>query len=132
MVPAAPVPPRLTPDSVWGRHLRYSLLTLLWQRGRPCTITELVAELERLGLRVRGDAAKTVSDALRYEITKGRVRRVSRGRYVGLRRPDTTIRRHRDRLRALVAAAARARAAALDPAHLLPDPDPNPPPDRDR
>lgn len=97
---------QLQPDDLWGRNLRFSLLTLLWQRGWPCTITELTDELGRLGLTVRGDPPKTVGDALRYEVSIGRVRRVGRGRYAGLERPPTTVRRHRDRLRALVEIAA--------------------------
>ena len=97
---------QLRPDDLWGRNLRFSLLTLLWQQGRPCSISELIGALGRLGLTVRGDPPKTVGDALRYEVELGRVRRVRRGQYQVLERPPTTVRRHRDRLRALLAVAA--------------------------
>ncbi|MHB1138892.1 MAG: hypothetical protein ACYC2O_08035 [Microthrixaceae bacterium] len=96
----------LQPHDLRRRNLRYSLLTLLHRAGAPRTITELLAELERLGLRVGGrDPRKVVSDALRYEQRIGRASRVRRGTYVGLYRPDTTVRRHRDRMRDLIAVA---------------------------
>ena len=95
----------LRPHDLRGKNLRYSLLTLLWRHG-PATIAELRARLESLGLVVGGrDPNKTISDVLCWELKKGRVRRLSRGRYAALRRPDTTTRRHRDRLRDLVAEA---------------------------
>lgn len=113
---------RLRPDDLWGWNLRFSLLTLLWERGRPCTISELIAELERRGLSVRGHPPKTVGDALRHEVSIGRARRVSRGCYVGLPRPATTVRRHRERMNELVRIAAveadladRARLAEIGP-----------------
>ena len=73
----------LQPDDLRRRNLRYCLLTLLHRAGGPRTITGLIAELERLGLRVGGtDPHKVVSDALRYEQRIGRVERVRRGTYV--------------------------------------------------
>lgn len=103
-------PTRLRPHDLRGRNLRFALLTLLWQAGRPCSIGELHQQLQRLGLSVGGgDPAKTLGDVLRYELRKGRVARVSRGHYTALPRPDTTTRRHRDRLRDLVAEAERRR-----------------------
>jgi hypothetical protein len=93
----------LRPDQLSGSNLRYSLLTLLAEAGEPRTIAELRRELERRGLRVAGrDPAKTIADVLRYERALGRVLRVGRGRYLTVQRPDTTERRHRDRLRDLV------------------------------
>lgn len=94
----------LQPHDLRGANLRYALLTLLHEEGRPCDIATLHRRLEALGLVVRGpDPGKRIADVLRYECTKGRVVRVTRGRYRGLRRPDTTVRRHRDRLADLVA-----------------------------
>ena len=103
----------LRPHDLRGKNLRYSLLTLLWYHG-PATIAELRARLESLGLVVGGrDPNKTIGDVLRDEVTTGRVQRVSRGCYAALQRPDTTTRRHRDRLRDLVdEAAARTRRGA--------------------
>jgi len=95
---------RLRPHDLRGRNLRYCLLTVLADAHGPCTIAELLGRLERLGLQVGGaDPHKVVSDALRYEDRLGRVRRVSRGVYESGHRPDTTERRHRDRLRDLIA-----------------------------
>jgi hypothetical protein len=92
-----------------GTDLRYCLMTLLEDHG-PASIGELHHRLERDGLRVRGAAPnKTISDALRHELGKGRVRRVGRGRYASGARPARTVRRHRARHRSLVAAARRPR-----------------------
>ena len=99
----------LRPDDLRGASLRYSLLTLLEELG-PCSIGELLWHLELRGLRVGGrDPSKTVADVLRYECAKGRARRVGRGRYRALRRPETTRRRHRARLLDLMEEASRRR-----------------------
>jgi hypothetical protein len=101
----------LRPHDLRGADLRFSLLTLLHRARRPCSIPELHGDLLELGLVVGGaDPAKTISDVLRHETRKGRVRRVRRGWYEeGRPRPDTTVRRHRDRLGDLVAKAAEQR-----------------------
>jgi len=102
----------LRPHDLRGADLRFSLLTLLHQSGRPCSIPELLDQLQSRGLVVGGrNPAKMVSDALRHEVRRGRVRRIQRGWYEGLPRPDTTTRRHRDRLSDLVEKAASHRAA---------------------
>ncbi|MHB1138486.1 MAG: hypothetical protein ACYC2O_05970 [Microthrixaceae bacterium] len=94
---------KLQPHNLRGRNLRYALLTLLWQAGRPCTISELIEQLESLGLVIGGPTApKLVGDALRWETNKGRVRRTARARYESGPRPPSTARKHRDRLRDLV------------------------------
>jgi hypothetical protein len=99
---------RLRPHDLRGRNLRYCLLTVLADAREPCTIAALLGRLDRLGLRVGGtDPHKVVSDALRYEDRLGRVRRVRRGVYASGYRPDTTVRRHRDRLRDLIAVSTR-------------------------
>ena len=99
---------QLRPHHLRGADLRFSLLTLLHQSGRPCAIPELHEQLTRRGLVVAGaDLAKTISDVLRLEVAKRRVERVRRGWYRALPRPDTTTRRHRDRLADLEAAARR-------------------------
>lgn len=86
-----------------GANLRYSLLTVLHQQASTMSIAELIEALETMGLTVGGPVPnKTVSDVLRSELRNGRVRRVRRGHYASLPRPDTTTRRHRDRLRRLV------------------------------
>jgi len=45
------------------------------------TIPEIVAELEAFGLPIPGRSSKTISDALRWEVRKGRVVRLERSRY---------------------------------------------------
>ncbi len=95
---------RLRPHDLRRGNLRYCLMTVLAEAGRPCTIAELIRTLEQRGLHVGGaDPRKVVSDALRYEARLGRVRRVRRGTYESGYRPDTTVRRHRDRMRDLIA-----------------------------
>lgn len=101
----------LQPHDLWGRNLRYALLTLLEQAGRPCSISELIEQLEALGLVLRGtNQPKTIGDALRWEVTKGRVRRTARGTYESGFRPPSTARKHRERLRDLVDEGRRRRA----------------------
>lgn len=66
--------------------LRHLLLDeLLRARGSDRSIADLVGALRAGGFVVAGHPAKTVSDALRTELTRGRAVRVARGRYaVGL------------------------------------------------
>ena len=84
-----------------GRDLRYVLTVVLHQAGRPLTVAELVVILERDGLGIVGRPSKTISDALRWEIGKGRVVKVGRSTYARGRMPRSTaswIRQHvRDR-----------------------------------
>ena len=103
----------LEPHDLRGKNLRFALLTVLAEQG-PGSITELRQRLERLGLVVGGaNPAKTIGDVLRYECIKGRVSREGRGRYRAGFRPETTRRRHRDRLRDLVREGDRRRAAGV-------------------
>ncbi len=63
-----------------GRHLRYALVLALLSSG-TLTTRELVAHLEGRGYRVAGRPSKTVADALRWEVRRGRVVRDGRNRY---------------------------------------------------
>ncbi|MBU3752176.1 MAG: hypothetical protein FGM52_17320 [Mycobacterium sp.] len=63
-----------------GTDLRYVLTRILQLQG-PLTVAELVAELHRWGFTVSGRASKTVSDTLRWEMRRDRVRRIGRGLY---------------------------------------------------
>jgi hypothetical protein len=76
-----------------GRDLRHACLVVL-ARSRPLTLTELLAVLTEAGFTVAGeDPRKVLSDRLRYEERRGRVRRVSRGRYgIGRVAPTTAWR----------------------------------------
>jgi hypothetical protein len=60
--------------------LRY-VLTRILQLFGPLTVAELVTELHRWGFTVAGRPSKTVSDTLRWEMRRDRVRRQGRGVY---------------------------------------------------
>jgi hypothetical protein len=63
-----------------GTELRYVLTLHLAQHGQA-TVDELIDVLGWHGFSVRGRASKAVSDALRWEIGRGRVQRLGRGLY---------------------------------------------------
>ena len=64
-----------------GRDLRHACLVVL-ARSPALTITELQMELAAAGFTVAGDDPhKVLSDRLRYEVGRGRIRRVGWGRY---------------------------------------------------
>lgn len=71
------------PGRVTGRPLRYLLTTFLLEAGSELSVRELAAMCERQGVVFDGRASKVISDALRWEIGWGRVRRVRRGVYAG-------------------------------------------------
>jgi hypothetical protein len=87
-----------------GIELRYVLTMHLSQHG-PATITEMIDALDWHGFCVRGRASKAVSDALRWEIGRGRVRRLGRGRYGPASIPRSTEYRIHQRVLSLRAAA---------------------------
>jgi hypothetical protein len=104
-----------------GRLLRRVLVTWLMDAGPDCplTVPELAQRLEQARLEVRGRGGKAVSDALRWEIRRGRVLRIGRGLYVlGGPIPRSTawkIRRQASEvLHPLPACAPRAEEATLD------------------
>jgi hypothetical protein len=63
-----------------GVELRYALTQYLFQHG-PQTVADLIDALEFQGFDIPERASKVVSDALRREISHGRVLRLKRGRY---------------------------------------------------
>ncbi|MFD6196601.1 hypothetical protein ACFWE3_07830 [Mycobacteriaceae bacterium NPDC060252] len=65
---------------VRGVELRY-LLTLYVHRFGTTTVSELVNMLDRKGFGTDGRASKAVSDALRWEVRRGRLSHVGRGCY---------------------------------------------------
>jgi hypothetical protein len=82
----------------------------LFQNG-PATVVDLVDMLDHHGFDVAGRASKAISDALRYEIAHGRVRRLRRGRYGPASMPRATEYRIHQ-----LALALREEAAALNAA----------------
>ena len=81
-----------------GIVLRSALVLVLLDRARPTTVRELVSQLGRRGVVTPGRPSKAISDALRWEIGRGRVRRVSRSTYVVGRVSRQTAWRMRRRL----------------------------------
>lgn len=73
-----------------GRRLRRVLVVWLMDARRPMSVGELAALLARAGLSVRGRPGKVISDALRWEVRRGRVLRLGRGRYQVGAVPRTT------------------------------------------
>lgn len=87
-----------------GIELRYVLTLQLALHG-PATIPELIKALNWHGFCVSGRPSKTISDALRWEMGRGRVRRVRRGRYGPSGIPRGTEHRIHQRVLALREAA---------------------------
>ncbi|MGW0161238.1 hypothetical protein ACWDUN_18210 [Mycobacterium sp. NPDC003323] len=67
--------------SVRGTDLRYLLVWMLWDEG-PCGVSELVDRLASFGFGVDGRPSKTISDALRWEVRRGRLMRPYRDWYM--------------------------------------------------
>lgn len=63
------------------------------------TVAELVGAFRATGIGTGGRLSKDISDALRWEVSHGRVVRVGRGRYRAGRIPRTTAGRVRMRAR---------------------------------
>jgi hypothetical protein len=89
---------------VRGIELRYLLTMHLFLHG-PATITELVETLVSQGFEI-GYGPKLVSDALRWEVKRGRVYRRGRARYGPGWMPRSTEYRIHKRVLALRAEAA--------------------------
>jgi hypothetical protein len=64
-----------------GRRLRYAVAVLLHQAQRTMSLGELADGLDAWGCATVGDARKAISDALRWELHRGRAVRAGRGRY---------------------------------------------------
>ena len=88
------------PQLIDGRYLRWLLTVCLFDH-RVLTLGEMLVLIERHGFRVRGRPSKTVSDALRWEMRRGRVVRLGRGRYAAGSMPRSTLSWQRARVRRL-------------------------------
>lgn len=93
-----------------GTNLRYVLTVQLLRCGTQ-SVADLVDALEDQGFAIKGRPSKAISDALRWEMAHGRVRRVRHGRYRSDEMPRSTEYRIRERVAALRAAAADRSAA---------------------
>jgi hypothetical protein len=87
-----------------GIELRYALTMHLAHHGRA-TIAEMIDALNAQGFCIPGRASKAVSDALRWESGRDRVRRLGRGLYGPGQIPRGTEYRIHQRVLALRAAA---------------------------
>jgi hypothetical protein len=93
-----------TGHQLQGIELRYALTMYLLQHG-PTTVNGLIEAMTWQGLDIGGRASKKVSDALRWERRRGRVRRLARGLYGPGYVPRATEYRIHQRVLALRAAA---------------------------
>lgn len=64
-----------------GRELRALLVLQLLAAEGSLSVGDLVAGVERAGFTFVGRPGKVVSDALRWEVRRGRVAKTGRGRY---------------------------------------------------
>lgn len=83
-----------------GIELRYVLAWQLQMHG-PATIPEIANALRHHGFGVTGRPSKVISDALRWEIARGRVRRLGWGMYGPAGIPRSTQYRIHKRVLAL-------------------------------
>jgi hypothetical protein len=100
-----------------GIELRYVLTMHVFHHGAT-TITDLVEAVTSQGFAVATPPPKAVSDALRWEMRRGRVHRLGRGRYgPGWMPRGTEHRIHKRVLKLRTEAANRAEAGTqhLDP-----------------
>lgn len=84
------VHPRDVPPLTSALRLRYSLCMALLDARYPRTITELIEAAAQMGNDLRGRPSKVVSDALRWEVRRGRAVRVARSVYRAGSMPRST------------------------------------------
>jgi hypothetical protein len=77
-----------------GRGLRFVLVGHI-EKHRTTTVAELARHVATLGYELPGRPSKVISDALRWEVARGRVVRTGRGEYTYGSAPKTTARRIR-------------------------------------
>ena len=83
-----------------GTDLRYVVTDHLFRYG-PQTVADILDELGYHGFDVASPGSKTLSDALRWEVRRGRLRRLRRGRYGPGHMPRGTEHRIQTRAMAL-------------------------------
>lgn len=105
--------------AVWSSDLvaRRVLSWYVISAGRVVTVAELVRWLDDLGATPPGRPSKFVSDKLRADVARGRLRRVGRGRYLGGRVPNTTWRRMQASAHEAIRSARAARSAETGAVH---------------
>ncbi len=64
-----------------GKQLRWVVCVLLHDAGKTMSVHDIVTVLQSTGYVIAGRPGKTVSDALRWEVGRGRVVQAKRGSY---------------------------------------------------
>ena len=90
----------MAPTVLRRTNLRYVLTMNLAVHG-PATIHDMIELLTDQGFATHGRPSKAISDALRTEQVRGRVRRIGRGRYAPGSMPRGTEHRIHQRWLAL-------------------------------
>jgi hypothetical protein len=103
-----------------GTELRYVLTYHLALHG-PATIADLIEMLDWHGFETSGRASKAISDALRWEMRRDRVRRRGRGLYFPGPIPRGTEHRIHTRVLKLRAEAKQLSLRGGQKAHWSPD-----------
>ena len=70
-----------SPREIRGRELRYELFGLITRSPRGISVPALIIGLRQIGFVAPDPANKSIADALRWEVRRGRVVRLERGRY---------------------------------------------------
>jgi hypothetical protein len=83
-----------------GLPLRSWLAVELHDSPGPVSVAELTERMHQRGLQLEGRPSKTISDALRWEVRRGRIQRLARGLYTAGRLARTTLHRMRQRIHA--------------------------------
>ncbi len=73
-----------------GRPLRYLLIEIMREHERPLSVPQLIAACSAQGVIFDGRASKLISDALRWEVRRGRITKVQRGVYAFADAPRST------------------------------------------
>lgn len=81
-----------------GIELRYFLTLTLEDARHAMTVAGLIRSVRDSGFAIEGRPSKTVSDALRWEIRRGRVERVARATYRFRLAPRSTLHRMHARI----------------------------------
>jgi len=77
-------------DRLAGLDLRYAISLCLLDAQSPLRLPDVIARVEAFGFVIPGRPSKTVSDAMRWEVRKGRVVRLGRSLYKTGRMPRST------------------------------------------
>jgi hypothetical protein len=81
-----------------GRELRYAVALALHRARVTVGLDELAEALAAEGYGTRGEPRKAISDAVRWELVRGRAVRIDRGRYRSSGLARSTVRWMRQQL----------------------------------